>query len=103
MDKKRKADQKRELRAQKKQQKEDALCELDEKQPPLSTAEHSVLNVFREYLMTPGKMLCLGSSDLENFKKQLIQLIDKGMLVKEKFQGGYSLTENGFSAMKAGP
>ncbi len=66
----------------------------------LSPAEHAVLRVFRTYLMTAGKMLCLGHSDLAAFRIPLAQLTDKGLLVAEKYQGGYSLTEAGFVAMK---
>lgn len=66
----------------------------------LSPAEHKVLGVFRRYLMTPGKMLCLGNSDLEALKAPLAQLTSKGLLVAERFRGGYSLTEAGFAAMK---
>ena len=66
----------------------------------LSVEEHSVLIHFREYLMTPGKMLCISGSDLENFNTPLAQLSDKGLLVAESFRGGYSLTEAGFAAMQ---
>ena len=55
---------------------------------------------FRKYLMTPGKMLCLDSSDLEAFNMELAQLTNKGLLVAERPHGGYSLTETGFAVMK---
>lgn len=66
----------------------------------LSVEEHSVLIHFREYLMTPGRMLCISGADLENFNIPLAQLSDKGLLVAESFRGGYSLTEAGFAAMQ---
>jgi len=89
-------------RREKKKQQTDELCEASNSQSLLSQAEHSVLSVFRKYLMTPGKMLCIGGSDLEAFKMPLTQLTNKGMLIAEKYQSGYSLTEVGFAAMKGG-
>jgi hypothetical protein len=66
----------------------------------LSAAENAVLNLFSTYLMTPGKMLCLNNPDRENFKVPLGQLTSKGMLIQERYVGGYSLTETGSAAMK---
>ena len=66
----------------------------------LSNKETAVLDVFRMYLMSPGKMLCFTTPQLKSFKKPLALLTDKGLLVEEDFSGGYSLTENGFVAMK---
>lgn len=68
----------------------------------LSLSEQAVLNVFRKFLMSPGKMLCLSHSELESYDESLSQLIDKGLLAEESFQGGYSLTEAGFVAMRDG-
>ncbi len=68
----------------------------------LSPEEHAVLDVFRTYLMTPGKMLCLNAADRESFEAPLAQLIDNGYLVAAKFEGGYLLTRSGFTAMKRG-
>jgi hypothetical protein len=99
VERKQKAEQKRERRSQRKQ-KADELCEPNRSPSWFSQTELSVLSVFRKYRMTPGKMLCLGSSDLEAFNAQLAHLTDKGLLVAEKFRGGYSLTEVGFAAMK---
>jgi len=65
----------------------------------LSSAEYAVLSVFRTYLMTPGKMLCF-TSNLEAFHAPLAQLTGKGLLVAERFRGGYSLTERGYTAMQ---
>jgi hypothetical protein len=71
-------------------------------QSMLSEEEHSVLSLFRKYLMSPGKMLCLSGKDLEANTEPLDQLTSKGLLVNERFPGGYSLTEAGYAAMKDG-
>lgn len=97
LEKRRKADQKRGRRAARKQE----VDELDEtNESSLSPSENSVLSVFRKYGMTPGKMLCLGKPELETFRSPLAQLADKGLLVAEKYEGGYSLTATGFAAMQ---
>jgi hypothetical protein len=97
LEKKRKAEQKRERRARKKQQRESGAPEFPETR--LSTAEKNVLSAFRSYLMTPGKMLCFANSDLQAMHVPLTGLTDKGLLVAERFHGGYSLTEFGYAAM----
>ena len=66
----------------------------------LSTSEQRVFRTFRQYLMTPGQMLCFSGPNLERDTAALNQLADKKLLVKEKFKGGYSLTPAGFAAMK---
>lgn len=66
----------------------------------LSPPEQRVLATFREFLMTPGRMLCFSGPNLASKKAALKMLTDKGLLVKEEFAGGYSLTRSGFSAMK---
>jgi hypothetical protein len=101
MEKKRKAEEKRERRAKKKNETDESSGP-NTLQSSLSVAEQSVLGVFRKYLMLPGKMLCLTSVDVETFKLPLAQLIKDGLLVSEKYQGGYSLTEVGFVAMRDG-
>jgi DNA-binding transcriptional regulator of glucitol operon len=45
-------------------------------------------------------MLCFNGPQLTKYKPALRQLSDKGFVVKEKFKGGYSLTNSGFAAMK---
>jgi hypothetical protein len=65
-----------------------------------SASEQRVFRTFRQYLMTPGKMLCFSGPDLERHTATLNLLTDKKLLVKEKFKGGYSLTPAGFEAMK---
>lgn len=68
--------------------------------PNLSAGERRVLNVFRKFLMAPGQMLCFYGTDLAQMRTPISQLIDKDLLVAEKFKGGYSLTQAGFVAMK---
>ena len=67
----------------------------------LSTSEQRVLRTFREYLMTPSKMLCFSGPSLEQNKSALEGLTDRNLLVKEGLKGGYSLTPAGFAAMQA--
>ena len=66
----------------------------------LTKAERRVFGTFREYLMTPGKMLCFSGPHLERDQLALQLLTEKKLLVKEKFKGGYSLTTAGFVAMQ---
>lgn len=68
---------------------------------PLTTPEENVLRVFREFLMRPGQMLCFHGPDLEKHRNALTALTDRDLLVGESFKGGYSLTLEGFEAMKA--
>ena len=65
----------------------------------LSASEQRVLRTFKQFLITPGQMLCFSGPNLELSKAALELLIDKDLLVKEKFKGGYSLTRAGFAAM----
>ena len=66
----------------------------------LSSSERRVLRTYREYLITPGQMLCFSGQDLERHRATLDLMSDKKLLVKEAFKGGYTLTQTGFSAMK---
>ena len=59
-----------------------------------------MFRTFRQYLMTPGRMLCFSGPDLVRDKAALDLLTDKKLLIKEKFAGGYSLTPAGYAAMK---
>ena len=65
----------------------------------LSPSEKTVLRTFRDFLVTPGKMLCFSGPDLEKHESALQQLTKKDMLVKEQFKGAYFLTHAGFEAM----
>jgi hypothetical protein len=58
------------------------------------------MRTFRQFLLTPGKMLCFFGTDLERNKAALQRLTDRDLLVKEQFKGAYSLTREGFEAMK---
>lgn len=74
--------------------------ESAQSQTPLSSSEHAVLAIFRKYLMSPGKMLCISKHEREAFREPLLQMTSNGLLIQESFPGGYSLTELGFAAMK---
>jgi len=50
--------------------------------------------------MNPGQMLCFSGPNLKQNKTTLELLTNKELLAKEKFKGGYSLTQTGFAAMK---
>jgi hypothetical protein len=107
MERKRKADEKREHRARRKHQAENSPG--PESSGPtdspfaLSPTELGVLEIFRRFRMSPGQMLCFSRSDVEAFHMPLAQLANNGLLVAEKFHGGYSLTPAGYAAMKDGP
>ena len=66
-----------------------------------SASEQRVLRTFRQFLMTPGQMLCFSGPELKQYENTLDALIDKEVLVKEKTKGGYSLTHAGFAAMNS--
>lgn len=66
----------------------------------LSVGEVNILAVFRKYLMTPGRMLCLNNTDIGTMKRSLDKLTAAGLLIPEEFKGSYSLTRSGFNAMK---
>lgn len=99
-EKRRKADEKRNRRLEKKDQ-----ANLSHPSPSsestLTSSERSVLALFREYLMTPGKMLCINSPKLEQLNEPLKQLTKRGLLNSEQRHGGYSLTEKGYQTMTA--
>ncbi len=65
----------------------------------LSASEQRVLRTFREYLISPGQMLCFSGPKLEQDQAALELLNDKDLLVQEAYKGGYSLTQAGFAAM----
>ncbi|QDV68625.1 hypothetical protein Poly24_23350 [Rosistilla carotiformis] len=64
-------------------------------------SEQSVLKTFREFLMSPGQMLCFYGPELERYRNALKGLTERGLLVKERFKGAYSLTREGFAAMRS--
>lgn len=67
----------------------------------LTNSEQRALKAFRQYLVTPGQMLCFYGPELEKHKAALQKLTEKDLLVKERFKGAFSLTEAGFAAMKS--
>ena len=68
----------------------------------LSDSEQRVLNKFRQYLMTPNRMLCFSGPTLEQNMAALKSLTKKSLLAEATFHGGYSLTQAGFEVMKEG-
>ena len=66
----------------------------------LSPSEKAVLLTFQEYLIAPGKMFCFSGPSLEKHRAALTQLTKKDLLIKERFNGAYSMTQAGFKAMK---
>ena len=67
----------------------------------LSSKEQSVFAIFRQYLATPGNMVCLDSAMVRKHKVALKSLVERHFLLQERFEGGYSLTQAGFAAMPA--
>ena len=65
----------------------------------MSKSEQHVLRTFRQFLVTPGQMLCFYGPDLKKHGSALQTMTDKKWLIKETFLGGYSLTNAGFAAM----
>jgi hypothetical protein len=65
----------------------------------LSKAEATLLAVFRKFRVGQGEMLCFFGPTLDKHRRALASLTDQGMLVKERFRGGYALTPTGFAAM----
>jgi hypothetical protein len=61
--------------------------------------QKSALAVFRDYLIEPGQMLCFHGQLLDDNRDSLRCLTEQGLLSKERFKGGYTLTKAGFAAM----
>ena len=68
----------------------------------LSDSERRVLGTFRQYLMTPNRMLCFNGLDLQKNRAALKSLAEKDLLSEANFQGGYALTRAGYDAMHKG-
>lgn len=66
----------------------------------LTKTETELLRVFREYLVRPGEMLCFQGPLFVKHRSALKQLTQRKLITKERFDGGYSLTSEGFAAMK---
>jgi hypothetical protein len=101
VEQKRKSDEKRDMRAQRRQKSADFFSSVGAT-VELSSAEHAVLGIFQRYLITTGQMFCFCAADLETYDLPLAQLVRRKYLVEEDFQGAYSLTSSGFAAMKVG-
>ena len=69
----------------------------------MSTTDLEPLDVFRVYLMGPGQMLCFHGPTLEKHGESLRRMAAQGLVKKERFAGGYSLTAAGFAAMQNSP
>jgi len=67
----------------------------------LSPKERNVFAIFRQYLATPGHMICLDVAMVQKHKVALRGLVERRFILKERFEGGYSLTKAGFAAMNA--
>jgi hypothetical protein len=74
--------------------------ESNDAQPDLSSKERKVLKIFREYLMTPGDMLCFCGKALDDHRTALGQLRDRGYLKAERLKGAFSLTREGCMVMR---
>ncbi len=68
----------------------------------LTRSEQRVLSVFRQFLMTPGQMLCFGAQELEAYDATLSEMSRKGLVMAERARGAYSLTKLGFNRMRQG-
>lgn len=94
VEKREKASRKREKREQRKQHPIGF-----EPTGHVSQGEAKVLEIFRRYLMTAGKMLCLSAPEIELHNGSLSNMVQTGLLEVESFKGSYSLTDAGFQAM----
>lgn len=79
------------------------VAQADVVEPGLPRLEQAILVVFRDYLMTPGKMLCLSSLDRKIYGAALAKLVEKRLLTVEQYKDGFSLTEDGYAAMRRCP
>ncbi len=66
-----------------------------------SKTDVAVLDVFRQYMMEPGEMLCFHGDWFDNHRDSLQRLTLEKLLTKDQFKGGYSLTHAGFAAMQS--
>lgn len=66
----------------------------------LSKPEQQLLTIFRRFQVGPCQMLCFNSQQLKTHNAAFKLLTEKGYLVREGFAGAFSLTHDGFTAMK---
>lgn len=88
------------VKKRQKREKRQIFSTLKSNNVEITDDEMRVLQIFSRYLMTAGKMLCLSGNELDSHSASLGRLVNAGMLIEETFQGGYSLTVEGFDAMK---
>jgi hypothetical protein len=63
--------------------------------------QQAALAVFRDYLIEPSQMLCFHGRLLDENRDSLRCLTEQGLLSKEEFKGGYTLTKAGFAAIQS--
>ncbi len=66
----------------------------------LTTSEQSVLHIFEQFLVQSGEMLCFQGPLMKKHRVGLGRLANRGMILRERSAGGYSLTDSGFTAMR---
>ncbi|MAT73189.1 MAG: hypothetical protein CMJ58_27195 [Planctomycetaceae bacterium] len=66
----------------------------------LTDSESAVMDVFREFLVGPGEMVCFPTPLAEKHAASLKRLTQRDYLTKEEFAAGYSLTAAGYRAMR---
>lgn len=73
----------------------------------MTATEMRILRVFRSYQVGPAEMLFLSSGDCRvsssSFLPAMRRLIDKGMIVKERPEHAYSLTQAGYELSLSAP
>lgn len=99
MEKKRKADEKRERRAKRKQA--DDVSDENDSTLAMSPAESAVLAVFRNHGKTAGQPHHFDGANVDVLRDSLELLVGKGLIAAEGSSGEYALTERGFDAISA--
>ncbi|GAA4422425.1 hypothetical protein GCM10023155_06050 [Bremerella cremea] len=59
-----------------------------------------MLRTFRKFYMEPGEMLCFNGIDLDTKTPALNSLVAKRFLIRERFNGAFSLTTTGYAQMR---
>lgn len=71
----------------------------------MTTEELKVLGLFRRYLVRPAEMLLVYAQECRVSTRRLLPvmrgLVAKGLVVKERPPGAYSLTPEGYRCSKA--
>ena len=66
----------------------------------MSAITESALAVFHKYLVEPGQMLCFHGPSFDEHRDSLQRLTAEGLVTKDKFEGGYTLTQAGFASIR---